>query len=90
MNGYLSPLYAESLVEFGAPLHLPRCDGWLLVRPIPQSDDCDAIVPESWKMTPREQRCVDEAWQAIERGGKVQILKQFLQARQADSEGTPK
>ncbi len=43
-------------------------------------DDCDAIVPESWKMTPREQRCVDEAWHEIERGGKVELLKQFLRS----------
>jgi hypothetical protein len=43
MNGYLSPLYAESLAEFGTPLHLPRCDGWLLVRPIPHTEDHDAI-----------------------------------------------
>ena len=43
-------------------------------------DDCDAIVPESWKMTPREQRCVDEAWREIERGGKVELLKQFLRS----------
>lgn len=48
-------------------------------------DDCDAIVPESWKMTLREQRCVDEAWQEIERGGKVELLKQFLQSSKADA-----
>ncbi len=47
-------------------------------------DDCDAIVPESWKMTSREQRCVDEAWDEIERGGKVQLLKQFLQGGKAE------
>jgi hypothetical protein len=43
MNGYVSPLYAESLAEFGTPFHLPRSDGWLLLRPIPQSEDHDAI-----------------------------------------------
>ena len=43
MNGYLSPLYAESLAEFGTPLHLPRSGGWLLVRPIPESTEHDAV-----------------------------------------------
>jgi hypothetical protein len=43
MNGYLSPLYAESLAEFGTPLHLPGSDGWLLVRPIPETAEHDAI-----------------------------------------------
>jgi hypothetical protein len=43
MNGYLSPHYAASLAEFGTPLHLPCSDGWLLVRPIPESEEHDAI-----------------------------------------------
>ena len=43
MNGYLSPLYAASLAEFGSPLHLAESDGWLLVRPIAESTECDAI-----------------------------------------------
>jgi GNAT acetyltransferase-like protein len=43
MNGYRSPLYAESLAEFGAPLHLPQSDGWLLGRPIPESAEHDAV-----------------------------------------------
>lgn len=43
MNGYASPLYAESLAEFGRPLHLPRSDGWLLLRPILESSEHDAV-----------------------------------------------
>jgi GNAT acetyltransferase-like protein len=43
MNGYLSPLYAESLAEFGTPLHLPQSDGWLLARPIPDAVEQDAV-----------------------------------------------
>jgi Patatin-like phospholipase len=50
-------------------------------------DDCDAIVPESWKMTPREQRCVDEAWQEIQRSGKVEVLRQFLHGSTSDAAG---
>jgi hypothetical protein len=34
MTGYLHPDYAESLSEFGAPLHLPKSGGWLLKRTI--------------------------------------------------------
>lgn len=34
MTGYLHPDYAESLAEFGAPLHLPKSGGWLLRRPV--------------------------------------------------------
>jgi hypothetical protein len=32
--GYRHPAYARALEEFGRPLHLPGCDGWLLERPI--------------------------------------------------------
>jgi hypothetical protein len=34
MMGYMHPAYAESLSEFGAPLHLPKSGGWLLRRPV--------------------------------------------------------
>ena len=43
--GYLHPLYAESLREFGAPLELPRSGGALLVRRIPGTDLRDAMGP---------------------------------------------
>jgi len=32
--GYGHPAYAQSLAEFGTPLKLPSCGGWLLRRPI--------------------------------------------------------
>jgi hypothetical protein len=41
-NAYLHPLYASSLSEFGQPLELPRCGGWLLRRQIPGADATDA------------------------------------------------
>jgi hypothetical protein len=41
-NAYLHPLYASSLSEFGEPLKLPRCGGWLLRRQIPGVDATDA------------------------------------------------
>jgi hypothetical protein len=34
MNGYLNPLYVESLSEFGTPRKLPLSDGWILERSI--------------------------------------------------------
>jgi hypothetical protein len=41
-NAYLHPQYAGSLSEFGRPLKLPRCGGWLLRREIPGADATDA------------------------------------------------
>jgi hypothetical protein len=38
MTGYLYPLYAKSLSEFGTPFELPQCGGWLPERRIPNSD----------------------------------------------------
>ena len=43
MTGYLHPLYAQSLSEFGTPVELPQCGGWFLERPIPDSDLKDAM-----------------------------------------------
>ncbi len=41
--GYMHPEYAASLSEFGTPRHLPRCGGWVLVRPIPGTAYSDAM-----------------------------------------------
>jgi hypothetical protein len=43
MGGYLHQRYAESLSEFGTPLALHQCGGWLLSRQIPQTDSRDAM-----------------------------------------------
>lgn len=43
LTGYLHPGYAESLSEFGTPLELPRCGGWILVRQIPGFPFYDAM-----------------------------------------------
>jgi hypothetical protein len=42
-TGYGDAAYAASLSEFGSPRLLPRSGGWLLQRPIPGSDRCDAM-----------------------------------------------
>ena len=43
MTGYLHPDYAQSLAEFGLPIELPKSRGWLLQRPIPNSESFDAM-----------------------------------------------
>src|SRR5207249_12276582 len=43
MTGYLHPLYAKSLSEFGRPVELPQCGGWLLERPVPGTGLQDAM-----------------------------------------------
>ena len=42
VTGYLHPRYAESLSEFGEPLHLPKSGGWLLRRKV-DSNHADAM-----------------------------------------------
>jgi hypothetical protein len=44
MTGYLHSDYAQSLSEFGEPLHLPKSGGWLLKRTI-DGADVDAMGP---------------------------------------------
>jgi hypothetical protein len=43
VTGYLSPQYADSLSEFGVPRRLPQSGGWVLERPIPESQYRDAV-----------------------------------------------
>ncbi len=42
-SGYAHAEYAASLVEFGTPRFLPRCQGWILERPIAGTTRRDAI-----------------------------------------------
>lgn len=43
--GYLHPLYARSLGEFGEPLELPSSKGWILRRPIAGTSFMDGMGP---------------------------------------------
>lgn len=43
VKGYLSPVYAKSLGEFGTPYQLSECGGWILKRPIAGSPYQDAM-----------------------------------------------
>lgn len=42
-TGYADPGYAQALAEFGTPRRLPRCGGWVLIRPIPHTPHHDAM-----------------------------------------------
>jgi hypothetical protein len=44
LAGYSHPAYANSLSEFGAPLHLQKCGGWLLERQIDRTGFSDASM----------------------------------------------
>ena len=41
--GYAHPDYPLSLKESGEPYELPRCGGWILIRPIPGTIYEDAM-----------------------------------------------
>src|SRR5450759_1275746 len=43
LTGYLHPLYAESLSEFGRLRFMPGSGGWILERAIPGYEACDAM-----------------------------------------------
>jgi len=43
VTGYYSREYANSLAEYGVPLELPRCKGWILKRSIPGNSAYDAM-----------------------------------------------
>lgn len=43
VTGYLHGLYCRSLSEFGRPRYLPQSGGWILERPIPGSEERDAM-----------------------------------------------
>jgi Acetyltransferase (GNAT) domain len=42
-SGYRHALYAASLAEFGTPVELPSCGGWILKRPIPGYANYDGM-----------------------------------------------
>ncbi len=43
ISGYLHPSYAGALAEFGSPLKLPSCQGWVLQRRITNSSYADVM-----------------------------------------------
>jgi hypothetical protein len=42
-TGYSHRLYAQSLAEYGVPVELPRCAGWILKRRIPRYSNYDGM-----------------------------------------------
>ena len=43
MHGYFHPTYPEAFSEFGYPIHLPQCGGWILQRNIPDFNSVDGM-----------------------------------------------
>ena len=43
VNGYLHPLYSNSLSEFGEQVKLPACNCWILKRSVPGTSEFDAM-----------------------------------------------
>lgn len=43
ITGYLHPLYAKSLSDYGVPLYLEKCGGWVIKRRIPGFLQDDAM-----------------------------------------------
>jgi hypothetical protein len=41
--GYLHPMYAQSLAEYGIPIELPTSQGWILKRPVPGTKVFDGM-----------------------------------------------
>ena len=60
MQGYAHPDYVASLAEFGDPVRLADCEGWLLRRTIPDSPRADAMGPypfftcRDWRRLPED------------------------------------
>ena len=66
VSGYLHPLYAESLSEYGTPRHLTRCGAWILQRPVAGFPYFDAMgcYPlfscQDWSKLPLDLQDLDE------------------------------
>lgn len=63
-SGYLHPLYAQSLIEFGEPIELPASKGWILKRPIPETPHFDGMgcypifACQNWQSLGKDLSCV--------------------------------
>ncbi|MEA4907341.1 MAG: hypothetical protein VB089_06970 [Anaerolineaceae bacterium] len=68
MNGYQSADYAFSLSEFGKPVHLDHCDGWVIERPIHGSTYVDVMgcyplfACQDWAKLPLDLIDKDHNW----------------------------
>lgn len=69
--GYRSGLYAESFLEFGEVVYLPRSRGWLLERRISGTDHIDAtgLYPlfccQNWSALEADLREQDRGWVSV-------------------------
>ena len=66
--GYLHPSYAHALSEFGQPVFLPKCRGWVLKRSIPDcmANDAMGCYPlftcEYWSSLQSDLEKMDSGW----------------------------
>lgn len=71
LSGYLHPQYAQSLAEFGEPVLLPRCQGWLLQRPIGATAHRDAMgcyplfACQDWRCLHEDLQAVGDRWVSV-------------------------
>ncbi|MBI1792900.1 MAG: GNAT family N-acetyltransferase [Chloroflexi bacterium] len=66
LSGYLHPLYAQSLIEFGEPLELPASKGWILKRHVPGTSQFDGMgcypifTCENWLHLEKDLRLLED------------------------------
>ena len=70
-TGYLNYNYAQSLAEFGTPIKLPKCGGWVLQRKIPGFPYYDAMgcyplfCCEDWSLLYEDLNEIDSEWVSL-------------------------
>lgn len=68
LTGYLHPAYADALSEFGQPIFLPQCAGWMLERKIPGYAAVDAMgcyplfVCQDWSSLHSDLEMIAREW----------------------------
>jgi hypothetical protein len=71
LTGYLSSTYAAALSEFGQPVLLPRCGGWVLQRSIPGWTAADAMgcyplfACQEWSSLHSDLETIDHEWVSL-------------------------
>jgi len=71
VSGYLHPAYAHALSEYGQPVCLPQCGGWVLERRIPGCDAMDAMgcyplfMCQDWSSLHLDLETIDRHWVSL-------------------------
>ena len=70
-SGYLHPVYADALGEWGQPAFLPNCGGWVLQRSITNFDAVDAMgcyplfTCQDWSSLHLDLEEIDRKWVSL-------------------------